>query len=123
MSQRKDMRVGISIALICVLVIAVLMVVVMAKRNTQYMNVESITETLIDQVAIVKDADGNDVGIGSLLPYLDRMYQISDVRSLGNTARFDYYCYDKDEQLLFVLTDVGNRNLVCVNVAGNPVVY
>ena len=42
---------------------------------------------------------------------------------LGNTARRDWTFFSDNGEPLFVLTDLGNRDLIQISISGNTITY
>lgn len=53
----------------------------------------------------------------------DKHFVVVDYKDLGNTARVSYVFYDKDNNELFTITDVGNRDLYVVTIDGLSTTY
>jgi hypothetical protein len=51
--------------------------------------------------------------------FKDIKFKKSDVPNIGSTANIYYVCYDKNDNALYTVVDIGNRNLYFIGEGNN----
>lgn len=107
----------LGLAIICSIIITGILEV---KRN-QHLDFNSITGRRAEDVVVVQGPQ-NENGT-KWLSSLKKQSFVVYTGELGNTARRRYVMYDAHRNEIFAVTDVGNRNLVIVEIDGKEKVY
>lgn len=94
--------------------------ILMIKRNQKF-DFDSITGNQSKDVAVIEPSQNAD-GIRWFNSLKDQ-YFVLYRGELGNTARRRYVMYNSAHDRLFAMTDVGNRNIVIVELHGKEKVY
>lgn len=74
-------------------------------------------------IAYIKDSEGEVLEKEVFLEKLNKYKYKRYTGSLGSTSRRSFEFYDASDKLLFILTDVGNRNLLQISKDGKRVAY
>ena len=87
------------------------------------MSLSEITGNRIDRYALARDADGNIVDVAEIIGYYNAQQYCRFYGNPGNTARRSWTFFDSSGKELFVLTDLGNRNLIQILISENIKTY
>jgi len=87
------------------------------------MSFQEITDGKMELASVVLDGDGNTVGVMEVVSiYADASYR-RYVGGKGSTARRSWSFLDDKENVLFTLTDMGNRSLIQISMDGEDQLY
>lgn len=86
-------------------------------------NIDTVTAGKIKEVSYAQNAKGEQVDVKTCTERFGQYRYRRYFGKKGNTAQRSFYCYAADDTLLFVITELGNRNLFQVTVNGKNVVY
>lgn len=90
------------------------------KRNQRF-DFDSVTDGRAEDVVTVQGPKNEDAT--KWLDFLKKQSFIVCRGELGNTARQRYVMYDAYRNEIFAVTDVGNRNLIIIEIDGKEKVY
>lgn len=105
--------------ILAILLIAVLIYVFDSRRERSF---SEVTQRLSEQVATVKDMQGNMVAPEKYEDMFLKGYTLWR-GEIGSTAHLVWNYYDKEENILFKLTFLGNRNLVRITIGEGTKTY
>ena len=91
--------------------------------NSRTMSFDQITGGKASGISFVVDGEGNAVDFSDLLSIYETVQYREYRGSEGNTARRYLTFLDADGDELFVLTDLGNRNLIEISINGGKTTY
>lgn len=97
------------------------MVIWAVKRNQKF-DINAITDHRAKDVAVIKPSQYAQEGEKWLQSLKDQQF-ISYHGKLGNTARRRYVMYNLDQEKLFSITDVGNRDIIIIEMEGKEKIY
>ena len=105
----------IALAALCLLALAAC-ALFMLKRGPQPVDFDAITRGGGARIASVLDDGDSPVDPRALRDaYASRQFMPYS-GDIGNTARRTFRCFDADGQLLFELTDMGNRSIIRIRI-------
>ena len=104
------------VVLCCVITIGIFM----AKRNQKY-DFDSITDNRLRDVDVIEPSQDTD-GIKWVNSLKNQKFVLYRGK-LGNTARRHYVMYNSNHDRLFAITDVGNQNIVIIEIGGKEKAY
>lgn len=114
MSTKKLLLFGV------VLCCAITMEIFFVKRNQKF-DFNSITDNRLKDVDVIEPSQDTD-GV-ELFNFLKDQKFILYRGKLGNTARRHYVMYNSNRDRLFSVTDVGNQNIIVIEIEGKEETY
>ena len=95
----------------------------MLKRGGQPVDFDAITRGSGASIASVLDDRDNPVDPVALRSTYALKHFSPYNGDIGNTAHRTFRCFDADGQLLFELTDMGNRNIIRIRIGDDVSTY
>ena len=102
---------------------AIIVIISFKIRKEQAVEFTTITAGRMEQVAFIKDDLGKQIDLQTFIDeFKPRSFKVYKGK-LGSTAHRNYFFYDSYEKLLFEMADIGNRNIIQINMDNNVVTY
>ena len=116
--RRKELHI-LFVAILCIVFIIALIIHGQGRERV----LDEIVETDIQKVEYVLDEGGNEYTTNNMLQNLRLYTYIKYNGSLGSTVQKSWIFADTDKKTLFVITDVGNRNIIGITQDNKTVYY
>lgn len=113
-------KVWIIILILLVFIIAILLWWKTTTNSKSY-TLNEIIGYSTDDIEIVESSTGEDAS-EIIKQYKDCLF-VKYIGTLGNTAHREFTLYDKEKNELAVITDIGNRGIIEVDVNGSKSLY
>lgn len=91
--------------------------------NQKSYSINEITNNKFDDVHYVINEEGEKLPIETIKNKFSNYDYKIYAGSLGNTSRYKYQFYSKEDICLFYIEDIGNKNLFSVDIDDKKVVY
>ena len=111
-------RVGIVLALAFIVII-----VVVRTGEAREMSFPEITEGMVDRATKVLDDTGRIIEKAEIIRIYNNLSFHSYHGNKGGTAHRNWTFMDENDTILFILTDIGNRNLIQISINGREKIY
>lgn len=115
---------NIIIVSMLILIIIEVVAIALAYQESQRLTIDDITNNMFSQYDHTHAKNEKSKATADSLIKKYSAYSFEPYSgSIGNTSHSTYGLYDSDDNLLFVMTFIGNNNLVQITIDGKTTTY